>query len=310
LKKKILNCNRKQIFWIILITLICFNTFFRISGIKDISKIQKTIATSNITLKTSYTTVLQPGESVDIGGYVENNQIQWNFECSETDVGIELWLLTLGEYINYTNNQPPYGWFIISDGTKHQDSGIFYTSSLNASIIFLIFTNRGLFPATLTFNVDFTSIYQEPIINPPFPPFFNLITFLIIIFAIITVSIIIVIYFSNTHKRAKKPSEKGIIEEKLIYPKPRKVKKEIESSQHIIKPIEHTKPLKSINDINYQIKSLERAQKTKPITQLIDKPSERKEDIEKIINLPTYCSFCGKKIVNDVKICSQCGSRI
>ena len=245
---------------------------------------------------------------MDIGGYVENNQIQWSFECLETGVGIELWLLTLGEYINYTNNQPPYGWFIISDGTKHQDSGIFYTSSLNASIIYLIFTNRGLIPATLTFNVNFASIYQEPIINPPFPPFFNLITFLIIIFAIITVSI--VIYFFKTHKRVKKPSKGGIIEEKLIYPKPHNVKKEIESSQHIIKPIEHAKPLKSINNINYKTKSLERAQKAKLITQFIEKPTERKGNIETIISLPTYCSFCGKKIVNDAKTCSQCGSRI
>ena len=166
---------------------------------------------------------------MDIGGYVEHNQIQWSFECSETDVGIELWLLTLGEYINYTNKQPPYGWFIISDGTKHQDSGIRDTSFLNVSIIFLIFTNRGLIPATLTFTVNFASIYQEPIINPPF---FNLNAFLIIIFAIITVSI--VIYFFKTHKRVKKPSKRGIIEEKLIYPKPYNVKKEIESSQHII----------------------------------------------------------------------------
>ncbi|MBY9019251.1 MAG: hypothetical protein KGD66_10520 [Candidatus Lokiarchaeota archaeon] len=220
---------------------------------------------------------------MDIGGYVENNLIQWSFECSETDVGIELWLLTLGEYINYTNNQPPYGWLIISDGTKHQDSGIRDTSFLNVSIIFLIFTNRGLIPATLTFNVDFASIYQEPILNPPF---FNLIAFLIIIFAIITVSIII--YFFKTHKRAKKPSKKGIIEEKLIYPKPHNVKKEIVSSQHLIK----------------------RAQKAKPITQLIEKPTERKEDIENIINFSTYCSFCSKKIVNDVKICPQCGNRI
>ncbi len=184
---------------------------------------------------------------MDIGGYVENNLIQWSFECSETDVGIELWLLTLGEYINYTNNQPHYGWLIISDGTKHQDSGIRDTSFLNVSIIFLIFTNRGLIPATLTFNVNFTSIYQEPILNPPF---FNLITFLIIIF---TVSIIIVIYFFKTHKRAKK---------------------------------------------------------AKLITQLIEKPTERKEDIENIINFSTYCSFCSKKIVNDEKICSQCGSKI
>ncbi len=233
---------------------------------------------------------------MDIGGYVENDQIPWSFECSETDVGIELWLLTLGEYINYTNNQPPYGWFIISDGTKHQDSEIFYTSFSNASVWYFIFTNRGLIPATLTFNVNFASIYQGPVLNPPF---FNLITFLIIIFTIITVSILIAIYYFKTHKSAEKTSKKGIIEEKLIYPKP-----------HVTKPIEHTKPLKSIKDMNYKTKSLERAQKAKPITQLTEKTTERKEDLEKIINLPTYCPFCGKKIVNDVKICSQCGSRI
>lgn len=247
---------------------------------------------------------------MDIGGYVENEQIQWSFGCSETSVGIELWVLDLVDYINYNNNQPPYGWFIVSDGTKHQDSGIFYTSFSSASIWYFIFTNRGLTPATLTFNVNFASIYQEPILNPePIPnlPFVFLITFLIIIITIITVSII---YFFKTHKRVKKPSKRGIIEEKLIYPKLHNVKKEIESSQHIIKPIEYTKPLKSINDINYKTKSLERAKKAKPITQLIEKPTERKEDIEKIINFSTYCSFCGKKIVNDVKICSRCGSRI
>ncbi len=244
---------------------------------------------------------------MDIGGYLQNDQTQWSFECSETSVGIELWLLTFDDYVNYKNNQPPYGWGIISDGTKHQDSGIIYRSIYNVSILYFIFTNRGLIPATLTFNVDFASIYQEPILNPPF---FNSITFLIIIFAIIAVSIIIVIYFFKTHRRVKKTSQKGIIEKKLIYPKPHIVKKEIESSPHIIKPIEHTKPLKSINDINYKTKSLERAQKAKPMTQLIEKTTERKEDLEKIINLPTYCSFCGKKIVNDVKVCSQCGSRI
>jgi len=243
---------------------------------------------------------------VDIGGYVENEKIQWSFECSETSVGIELWLLSLGEYINYTNDQPPYGWFIISDGTKHQDSGILDISFYNVSIIFLIFTNRGLIPATLTFNVNFVSIYQEPILNPPI----TILIPLIIIFAIITVSILIVIYFFKTHKRIKKPGKRGIIEEKFIYPKPHKVKTNIESSQHIIKPIEHTKPLKSINDINYKTKPFERAQKAKPITQLIEKPTERKEDIEKIVNSSTFCSFCGNKIINDVKICSRCGSRI
>ena len=244
---------------------------------------------------------------MDIGGYIENEQIQWSFECSETSVGIELWVLNLGEYINYINDQPPYGWFIVSDGTKHQDSGTFYRSIYNASILYFIFTNRGLIPATLTFNVNFASIYQEPVLNPP-----NvfLIYFLIIIITIITASILIVIYFFKKHKRVKKPSERGIIEEKLIYPKPHNVKKKIESSQHIIKPIEHTKPLKSINDINHKAKSLERAQKAKPKTQLIEKPTERKEDIEKIVNSSTYCSFCGNKIVNDVKICSRCGSRI
>ena len=292
-----------------MITLICFNTFFGISWINNISKIQKTIVISNISLKTSYTntTVLQPGESVDIGGYVENDQIQWSFECAETSVGIELWVLTLDEYINYNNDQPPYGWFIVSDGTKHQDSEIFYTSWSDASIWYFIFTNRGLIPATLTFNVDFASIYQEPIINPPF---FNLITFLIIIFTIVIVSILIVIYFFKTHKRVKKTSKRGIIEEKFISLKPHKDEKEIEFSQQIIKPIEHTKPLKSINEINYKTKSLERALKAKPITQLIENPTERKGDIENIQNFSTYCSFCGKKIVNDVKICSQCGSRI
>jgi len=237
------------------------------------------MAISNISLKASYTTILQEGESVDIGGYVENDQIQWSFGCLETDVGIELWLLSLGEYINYTSNHPPYGWFELSDGTKHQDSGIRYTSN---SIVYLIFTNRGLGSATLTFNIDFASIYQEPNINPPF---FNLITFLIIIFAIITGSFII--YFFQRYKGDKKPSKKGTIEEKRL-----------------------VKPLKLIKDINYENKSLERTQKTKSITQLIEKPTERKEDIENIVNFSTYCPYCGKKFDKDIEICSQCGSRI
>ncbi|MCJ7648479.1 MAG: zinc ribbon domain-containing protein [Candidatus Lokiarchaeota archaeon] len=239
------------------------------------------MAISNISLKASYTTILLQGESVDIGGYVENNQIQWSFGCLETDIGIELWLLSLGDYINYTSNQPPYGWFILSDGTKHQDSGMEYTSFLNTSIVYLIFTNRGLGSATLTFNINFASIYQEPNINPPF---FSLITFLIIIFAIITVSSII--YFFQRYKRDKKQSKKGTIEEKTI-----------------------AKPLKSIKDINYKNKLFERTQNKKAITQLIEKPTERKEVIENIIN-SSYCSYCGKKFDKDVKICSQCGSRI